>query len=123
MRSELLEEQEALPGKESFPAFVRRCATSATPVQLLLVIAAACGVVWLADLASRRLPLLALSVVLLALAVISVALWGLIHGPASRPLSGVAVWAGRGLLVLGMLCGVIAGVLLLLALLGRPWMS
>jgi hypothetical protein len=108
---------------ESFPVFVRGHATRATRVQLLLVIAATSGFVWLADLVSRRSPLLALGMLLLAMSVASVALWGLIYGHATRPLSRFASWAARGLLTLGMLCGVIAGFAFLFALLGRPWMS
>ena len=106
---------------ESFPVFVRRQVTRATRVQLLLVIAATSGFVWLADLVSRRSPLLALGMLLLALSVASVALWGLMYVHATHPPSRLASWAARGLLALGMVCGVLAAFAFLLALLGRPW--
>lgn len=111
------------PQSESFPAFVRRHAAKATRAQLLLVIAVASGCSWLADLVARHRPLLALGILLLATSAVAVALWGLTCGHATRPVSRLAAWAGRGLLALAMLCGVIAGLAFLFALLGRPWMS
>lgn len=106
---------------ESVPVFVQRHATRATRVQLLFVIAATSGFVWLADLVSGRSPLLALGMLLLALSVASVALWGLMYGHATPPGSRLASWAARALLALGMVGGVIAAFAFLLALLGRPW--
>ena len=111
------------PESESFPAFVRRHAENATRVRLLLVVAVALGFLWLADQVRPHTPLLALAMMFLVLSVVSTALWGLTCGHPTRLPSRGARWAGSGLLVLGMLGLVVAALVLLFALLGRPWVS